>query len=103
MDAELKSYLEGMESRIADRITDRVAGRIDAVESRLKDFIAKADFDLETKIIAEFWKWGRSSDIRTREAIGDSSATAAKAQLLSERLLNVEDRVSALERGKDAA
>jgi hypothetical protein len=85
---------------IATTVRSIVDGRVDAVESRLKDFIVKADFDLETKLIAEFWKWGRSSDARTREAITDASAAATKAQLISERLLSVEDRLSALERSK---
>jgi hypothetical protein len=70
---------------------DRVDGRIDAVEERLKDFVAKADHDLETKIITEFHKWGRTSDMRTRTAITETA-------LLGERMLAVEDRITALER-----
>jgi hypothetical protein len=112
VDNELKAYLEGMEARFAERfdavdsriaavdaridavesrIMERVDGRIDAVEERLKDFIRKSDHDLETKMIAEFWRWGRTSDMRTRQALADASA-------LNERMLAVEDRVSALER-----
>ena len=105
MDTELKQYLEGMETRLSERvgavearidatearIMQRVDGRIDAVEDRLKDFIRQADLDLETKIVGEFWKWGRTSDMRTKQALDTSSS-------VSERLLAVEDRVSALER-----
>ena len=69
------------------RIMERVGGRIDAVEERLKDFIRAADHDLETKIIGEFHKWGRTSDMRTRQAITDVG-------LLGERVLAVEDRIS---------
>jgi hypothetical protein len=68
MDTELKQYLEDMETRLNERadargattearIMQRVDGRIDAVEDRLKDFIRQADIDLETKIVGEFWKW----------------------------------------------
>ncbi|HZL57993.1 MAG TPA: hypothetical protein VFC21_12965 [Bryobacteraceae bacterium] len=46
---------------------------------------------VETNLLTEFWKWGRTSDIRTRQALGDTAA-------LSERLLNAEDRISVLER-----
>jgi hypothetical protein len=119
MDEELKQYLEGMEGRIVDRVTERVTdrvtervtdrvaelvtdrvtervtervgGRIDAVEERMKDYVRQSNHDLETKIIIEFHKWGRTSDMRTKQAITDTG-------LLGERMLAVEDRVAALER-----
>ena len=69
MEARLETRLT---ERITERIMERVGGRIDAVEERLKDYIAKADHDLETKIITEFHKWGRTSDMRTRQAITDT-------------------------------
>lgn len=47
MDDELKQYLDGMEGRIVERL----GGRIDAVEDRLKDYTRQADHDLETKVI----------------------------------------------------
>jgi hypothetical protein len=69
MDAELKQHMQHMEARIVDRpdsmedrvvdrVTERVAGRIDAVEERMRDAITRADLGLESKLIAEFWKWG---------------------------------------------
>jgi hypothetical protein len=91
MDQELKQYLEGMEDRIVERTMERVDGRIDAVEERMKDFVRQSIHDLETKVVGEFYKWGRTSDMRTRQAIADTG-------LLGERMLNVEDRISALER-----
>ena len=74
-----------------DRIMARVDGRIDAVESRMKDFVGSAILALETKIVGEFWKWGRTSDMGTRQSLGESAT-------LNERMLSVEDRVSALQR-----
>lgn len=47
MDDELKQYLDAMEGRIVERL----GGRIDAVEDRLKDYTRQADHDLETKVI----------------------------------------------------
>jgi hypothetical protein len=102
MDAELKAFLEGMETRFADRVDaaeerllarvmERVGGRIDASEERMKDFVRISDTNLETKLIAEFWKWGRTSDLRTKQAMADVST-------LNERVLAVEDRILALER-----
>jgi hypothetical protein len=100
MDEELKTYLDEMKRELLGgmdelerRIMERVGGRIDAAEDRLKVFIHQADHDLETKVITEFHKWGRTSDMRTRQAITDVG-------LLGERMLAVEDRVSALERDK---
>jgi len=83
--------LDGKFDEFEGRIMERVAGRIDAVEERLKDHIRQSNHDLETKIITEFHKWGRTSDMRTRQAITDVG-------LLGERVLAVEDRISALER-----
>jgi len=98
MDEDLKKYLDAQFAEVRSeiektegRVMDRVGGRIDAVEDRLKDFIAKADHDMETKLLTEFQKWGRTSDMRTRQAL-------TNAELLGERMLAVEDRISALER-----
>jgi hypothetical protein len=70
MDAEMKQYLEGMEERLTA-----------AVEK------------VETSLLTEFYKWGRTSDIRTRQAMDNVSG-------LNERMLNAEDRITALERSK---
>jgi UDP-N-acetyl-D-mannosaminuronic acid transferase (WecB/TagA/CpsF family) len=128
MDAELKQYLGGMETRIIERVIAveqhviavgkrvgtvehqvgavddhvsavearimvRVGGRIDAFEERLKDCVREALRDLETRLAAEFRKWGRTADLRTRQVISDVS-------LFGERLMAVEDRMTALERGR---
>jgi hypothetical protein len=77
--------------QVENNIMERVGGRLDAVEERLREFVARSDHDLETKVITEFHKWGRTSDMRTRQAITD-------AGILGERMLAVEDRISALER-----
>ena len=41
---------------VTSNVTERIGGRIDAFEERLKDFIVKANHDLETRIITEFHK-----------------------------------------------
>ena len=93
MTDEDKQWSTGQLGQSEARIMARVEGRMDAVEDRLKDFIRHADEDLETKIAAAFWKWARSSDVRTRQAISDTG-------FLSERLLTIEDRLSSLEQRK---
>ena len=101
MEEQLKAYLDEIKSDIRaiaermdaseQRIMDRVGGRIDAAEVRIKEFVREADHDLETKVSAEFHKWGRTSDMRTRQALTDTG-------LLGEKLLALEDRITALER-----
>lgn len=53
MDAELKEYLENMEARIMER----VGGRIDAAEERLKAHTSAECEKVETKLLTEFHKW----------------------------------------------
>jgi hypothetical protein len=95
MDEDLKQHLEGMEERIVERVTQRVEGRIDAAEDRMKAHMSKQCETVETKLLTEFQKWGRTSDMRTRQAL-------TNAELLGERMLAVEDRISALERQRSA-
>ncbi len=82
---------------VVDRVMERISGRIDASEQRLEELMRRLDFELETKLISEFWKWGRSSEMRTRDAVNVATEASSRVQLFSERLLNVEERVSALE------
>jgi CHASE3 domain sensor protein len=95
---DLKQYLDEMKRELrADlaemetRIMQRVDGRIDAVEERMKEHVSAACEKVETTLLREFQKWGRTSDLRTNQAINTS-------QSVSDRLLAVEDRVTALER-----
>jgi hypothetical protein len=74
MDAELKQHLDDM-------------------EARLKTHTSQECEKVETRLLREFYKWGRTSDIRTRQALAESAT-------LAERMLNAEDRISDLERGK---
>jgi len=72
MDSELKQHLEAMEARMTERIDAseaRLEGRIDASEERLREFISKADTEMETKFLTAFHKWGSTSDMRTRQAL----------------------------------
>jgi hypothetical protein len=63
MDEDLKQYLDTQFASIDTKLTElennlmeRVAGRIDAVEARMKAFIGLADHNLETRVITEFHK-----------------------------------------------
>jgi hypothetical protein len=91
MKADLKSHTDGQIAASEQRLKSHTEGQIDAVEQRLKAFTHEECEKAETKLLTEFHKWGRTSEIRTRGAI-------QHAANLEERLLVVEDRVSAIER-----
>jgi hypothetical protein len=115
MDEELKQYLGAMEGRLSRTLDARLATmetrfdamgtrigtvetrivaldtKIDSVETRLIAHVSEQCEKVETKLLTEFYKWGRTADMRTRQTIADTG-------LLGEPMLNVEDRVTALER-----
>jgi len=67
MDEDLKTYLEAMETRLREH-TEAV----------------------ETRLLREFWKWARQADARYRQH--HSAVTG-----LDERVMLVEDRITAVE------
>jgi len=72
MDAELKQHLEAMESRMDGKLEameSRLEGKLDAAEERLKANTRQECEKVETALLTEFHKWGRTSDMRTREAL----------------------------------
>lgn len=73
MDEELKAYLDGKFAELRAEIEKT-----------------------ETRLLSEFWKWGRSSDQRMRR-VEHSDATTI------ERLAAIEDRVFTLERKSQGA
>jgi hypothetical protein len=100
MDAELKTHLEAMEARLkahtrleCEGVEARLIARTEEMEARLKAHTSIECEKIETKLLREFWKWGSTSDIRTRQSMENTNA-------LNERMLNAEDRISALERSR---
>lgn len=72
-------------------ITNILDGRLDALEVRMKEHTATSIREMETKVISEFWKWGRTAEARYRK---DHEAV----RNADERLVQIEDRVAELER-----
>jgi hypothetical protein len=68
MDAELKAHLEAMEARLK--------AHTEEMEARLKAHTSLECEKVETKLLREFYKWGRTSDIRTRQALAESATLA---------------------------
>lgn len=61
------------------------------MEARLRMHVSEEVEKLETKLLAEFWKWGRSAEQKMRR-VEFSDATTV------ERLSNLEERMFTLER-----
>jgi len=61
------------------------------MEARLRLHVSEEVERVETKLLAEFWKWGRSTEQKMRR-VEFSDATTV------ERLSNLEERVFTLER-----
>lgn len=104
MDHELKSYLDGMESRIVSKV-DALGVRIGGLEAgfigletRFNESEARRKADdeaaeirmkehvetVETRLLTEFWVWAKSSDIKSRahsENIGFIASNGVSGQL----------------------
>jgi hypothetical protein len=87
--------LDGDSVEFGGRFIEHFDKRMDAFEGRMKDFMQQLAQDSGTRIVAAFQNVARTSEMRTQQVI------AANA-LLGERMLTVEDRVSALERERRA-
>jgi hypothetical protein len=87
MDDDLKVHLDRI-----DGVVERVESRMDLFEERVKGHITRSLDDLATRVIAEFHKWDCTSEMRPQRAMTDTRS-------LRERMLAVEERISALERG----
>jgi hypothetical protein len=109
MDQELKEYLQGMEGRLnanlEAKLDEKLDSKLGGLEARLEAKLeAKLDeklgsmevrlrqhaVDVETSLLTEFWKWARTSDLKSRQAISDVA-------FMAERMSAVEDRVRELE------
>jgi hypothetical protein len=77
LDNELKTYLEGL-------------------KAELKAHVTEACYNTETKLLRAFHRWARSMEIRVRT--GETRSAG-----VDERLALAEERISELERRRDAA
>lgn len=67
--------------------------RFDALDASLKAHVSEACHNLETRLLGEFWKWGRTSEMQTHKLIRDGAS-------FEERLVHLEARMAELERGR---
>ena len=114
MDEELKVYLDGMKSDMLEMKRELIAHtdaslselreHTDASLSELREHVdasldqAKSELRehtevVETRLLGEFFKWARTSDLRYRQG-------HAVVGALDDRVQAVEDRIAELERRK---
>lgn len=72
------------------RIVERLGGRLDAAEDRLKEFVRQSDHDLETKILTEFHKWASPLEMRIRTHSLAIRATDLEIEALGDRVEKLE-------------
>jgi hypothetical protein len=78
MDEELKTYLDTLKSHLDARFAqidarfEQVDKRFEQVDKRFEQVdanfaqIREELHDTETRLLSEFWKWGRTTEIRVR-------------------------------------
>jgi hypothetical protein len=86
MDQDLKIYLEEKFSEVRTEIS---GVRLE-LEEKFSEVRAEIEAS-ETRLLTEFWKWGRTADQRMRR-VEHSDATT------TERLASMEERIFTLER-----
>lgn len=75
MDQELKQYLNDM-------------------EARLKMHVSEECEKVETKLLAEFWKWGRGNDQKMRRVEFSDATTVERMAILEERVFTLERKAA---------
>ena len=109
MDQELKTVLEGMETRLREHIDERIQDSetrlreyIDTAETRLREHIDERTHDSETRIVRAFGAYQESASVRMRKIEADlsnvNSSTTHQMDSFQSKLLELETRIIALER-----
>ncbi len=78
MDEDLKKHLEGLEHRLDERFAG-VRAEIEA---------------LETRLLSEFWKWGRVADQRIRRMEHSDATTTERLMVMEERIFTLERKMA---------
>jgi uncharacterized protein YaaN involved in tellurite resistance len=89
MDQETKDFLLALESRLEEKFN----ARFSALEVQLQELetgVRAHAEEVETRLLTEFWKWARTSEMKERRNSGNLAS-------LDERLSSLEERVRDLE------
>jgi hypothetical protein len=78
MDEDLRTYMAGLEHRLDEKFAD-VRAEIEACETRL---------------LSEFWKWGRVADQRIRRMEHSDATTTERLTIIEERIFTLERKIA---------
>jgi hypothetical protein len=100
MDQELKQHLEAMESRLENRLDNRIGAldsRIGALDARLQamdvKFATKQDLErVETNLLTEFHKWASPAEARAKTHTAAIRAIDLEMEALTDRVQKLEKR-----------
>jgi len=99
MDEELKTYLDTLKSHLDARF-EQVDKRFEQVDKRFAEVgtnfaqIREEIHDTETRLLSEFWKWGRTTEIRVRRLEGQEAWSAERLAAMEERIFTLERKVA---------
>jgi hypothetical protein len=64
------------------------------MEARLKMHVSEECEKVETKLLAEFWKWGRSNEQKMRRVEFSDATTVERMAILEERVFTLERKAA---------
>lgn len=106
MNEELKVYLDEKFAYLDDKFAylDTKFAYLDtkfaAVDRQFaavdRQFAAAAEalHDTETRLLSEFWKWGRTAEIRLRRLEGEESTMVERLAAMEERVFTLERKIA---------
>ena len=98
MEGHVTAQCESIEKRLEGHVTaqwESIEKRLEAgIVSSLKAHVTEECEKVETKLLAEFWKWGRNADQRIRRVEFSDTTTVDRVSALEERVFTLERRVA---------
>jgi hypothetical protein len=98
-DAKSEARLSALEDRLEARLETRFDVKVQQLEVRLRAHIDDVGIrsrahteEVETRLLTEFWKWARGSDMRERRNTTDIVEINARISSLEDRLRDLERR-----------
>jgi hypothetical protein len=92
-DEDLIQRMERIADGLEKRIMERVEGRIDASEDRMKSHVTRECEKVETRLLREFHWWARPVEIRVRDTGSTVHGFEERLVLLEEHMRDIERRL----------
>ena len=106
MDEELKAYLDVKFGEVQSEFGkvqsefgnvqiqfEKVQSQFEKVQSQFGEVRSEIE-SVETRLLSEFWKWGRASDQRVRRVEHSDATTIERLAAMEDRLFTLERKVA---------